>query len=107
MADIPTRLFVLVKFLGAEEGGREHVPVLKGYPPHLVVPPDPHRLGVIFTDGPDCFEAGEEVRSRILCIYEPEVSYASLKAGTCFEILEGAQVVGRGIVLPNSSGKCR
>ncbi len=96
---MPTRLHVLVKFLGLKEGGRDRLPTLKGYPPHLVVPPDPARLGVLFTDGPDCLKPGEEASAYILCLYEPEVSYASLTAGARFEILEGSHVVGQGVVL--------
>lgn len=98
---MPTRLHVLVKFLDLKEGGRDRLPRLKGYPPHLVVPPDSTRLGVLFTDGPERFKAGEEVSAHVLCLHEPEVSYASLTTGAHFEILEGSHLVGQGVVLAN------
>jgi hypothetical protein len=51
-------------------------------------------------DGPDSpVLPGTNTHTTVKALYESGVSYAELKEGTAFEILEGGHVVGRGRVL--------
>lgn len=95
-------LHVLVTFLNPEEGGRYKLPVLEGYSPHFVIPPNTEMLGVEFIAGPTDYRADEEINATVKCLYQPFVSYAGLTAGTRFKIVEGMQVVGSGVVLKST-----
>lgn len=94
-----TQLEVCVIFFSQEIGGRKQPPVLQGYRPHFVVSPSKEMLGVQFIKGPSHYQPNEEVMANVICLYEPEVSYDTLSVGAVFEIVEGRNVVGRGIVV--------
>jgi translation elongation factor EF-Tu-like GTPase len=94
-----TYLHIQVVFFSPEEGGRQHLPVLRGYRPHLVVPPSTEMLGIEFVDGPTNYQPDEEIHAVVKCLYQPLVSNASLTAGIRFKILEGGKVVGSGKVV--------
>lgn len=93
-----TEIEVRVKFFSHEAGGRKRPPLLQGYRPHFVVPPREEMLGVEFAYGPSDYQPNEEVAARVICLYEPSVSYDTLIVGADFEIVEGPKVVGIGIV---------
>ena len=103
MIDKPsTYAEVLVAFLSQEECGRKTMPCLndKKYRPHFRVLRTDDYLGVEFIDGPnEPVKPGSSTRSTVRFLYEPEVSYAELKEGASFEILEGPKVVGSGEVI--------
>ena len=91
-----------VTFLAPEQGGRSLGPLLDNqhYRPHLRVPSDPSMLGVEFVAGPEGQAPfGTPVLATIRFVYEPDVSYAALRLGCRFEILEGARIVGYGTVV--------
>lgn len=91
-----------VEFLPASLGGRSQPPFLNNqrYRPHLRVPPDNSMLGVEFIEGPNGpVPVGTPVLASVRLVYEPNVSYASLKEGCGVEILEGPHVVGHGRVV--------
>jgi hypothetical protein len=97
---------VEIEMLPVEAGGRSLPLTLCNdhpgqYRPHLrVVDGSGSLLGVAFMDGPDePVSPGTTVRATIKALYEPEVSYAQLKEGVQFEILEGPRVVGHGRIL--------
>src|SRR6186713_3153597 len=97
---------VEIELLPFEEGGRSLPLTLCNdnpgqYRPHLrVVDGSGSLLGVAFMDGPDePVSPGTTVHATIKALYEPEVSYAQLKEGVQFEILEGPRVVGHGRIL--------
>ena len=96
---MPTQLNVQVRFISPEEGGRQHLPVLLGYRPHLVVPPSTEMLGIEFMEGPAHYQAHEDIFATVKCIYQPHVNYGRLTPGTRFNILEGERVVGSGKVV--------
>jgi hypothetical protein len=91
-----------VMFLPSEQGGRNLGPALNNqrYRPHLRVPPDPSMLGVEFVDGPEGpAPFGTIVPATVRLVYEPAVSYSALQTGCSIEIVEGARVVGLGLVV--------
>lgn len=77
---------------------RRTVPCLHNekYRPHFVVKGDAEYLGVCFIDGAVC-EFDKAVSAAVLPIYEG-VGYDKLKPQTQFYIMEGAQMVGEGVV---------
>ncbi|MDG9928801.1 MULTISPECIES: hypothetical protein [unclassified Pseudomonas] len=93
-----------VTFLAPEQGGRQLGPLLDNqrYRPHLKVPSDPSMLGVEFVAGPEGQSPfGIPVLATLRLVYEPDVSYAALRPGCRFEILEGVRIVGYGTVVPH------
>ena len=97
---------VEIELLPPEAGGRS-VPLNLcndnpgQYRPHFrVVGGSGELLGVAFMDGPDePVSPGARTCATVKSLYEPAVSYAELKKGARFEILEGPNVVGYGRVL--------
>ena len=92
---------VKVVFLPTSEGGRQQMPFLDDqcYRPHLRIGQSAKLLGVEFVDGPEgAVSPGECTYATVRLAYDTHVSSNVLKVGTEFEIVEGAQVVGRGQV---------
>ena len=92
---------VVVKFLSADEGGRKNALIcLKGYRPHFRVINDNEYLGVQFIEGPEGVVIPQvEFTAKVRLIFDPDVSYKNLNNGKEFDILEGARIVGKGIVI--------
>ena len=93
-----------VRFLNAEEGGRQLPPNLKvgTYRPHFRLSPDRTRLGVEFVDGPSLIQPNVPFTATVRPLYAPSVDYTTLAVGTHFEVVEGPSVVGHGIVIRHS-----
>jgi hypothetical protein len=95
---------VFIELLPTEQGGRKYPLELCNdnpgqYRPHLrVIGGSGELLGVAFMDGPDepVFPGGC-TNATVKCLY-PGVDYAELIEGANFEILEGPNIVGRGVV---------
>lgn len=69
------------------------------YSPHFRVIGDSEYLGIQFIEGPDKpVEPGEVVAAKVSLLYYPNVSYDKLTLGQEFEILEGPNIVGKGMV---------
>ena len=97
-----TTVELKVMFLAPDQGGRSLGPFLNNqrYRPHLRVSSDPSMLGVEFVAGPESqapFDVLVPATARL--VYEPDISYSALQTGCRFEILEGARVVGHGLVV--------
>jgi hypothetical protein len=90
-----------VRFLNAEDGGRQWLPNLKAgtYRPHLRVPPDKMMLGVEFVDGPPILEPNVAVRATLRPLYAPSIDYSTLAVGTHFDVVEGPRVVAHGVIV--------
>ena len=100
--DDMTTVEAKVTFLAPEQDGRQLGPLLDNqrYRPHLRVPPDPSMLGVEFVAGPEGqVPFGAPVLAALRLVYESDISYAALRPGCRFEILEGARMVGYGTVV--------
>jgi hypothetical protein len=102
---MPTPTLVVdITFLSPEAGGRQNLPLLQGYRPHLVA--DNHSpetyLGVYFLEGPDISVSDQALRCRLVLVYYPDVDYSALQIGTTFTIREGPHVVGSGTVISAS-----
>ena len=95
---------VFIELLPTEKGGRKYPLDLCNdnpgqYRPHFrVIGGSGELLGVAFIDGPDepVFPGGC-TNATVKCLY-PGVGYAELVEGADFEILEGPNIVGRGVV---------
>lgn len=74
-------------------------PILEGYRPHLVVPPDATYLGVWVTACPGPVGPGEEAEVEFALMYHPIADYAALCPGAEVEVREGAKVVAVGVVV--------
>jgi translation elongation factor EF-Tu-like GTPase len=79
------------------DGGR-HAPFTEGYRPHFVIQPDGEYLSVIATRCPGPVAPGDEAEVEFDLVYHPNVSYNALRAGTEFEMREGARAVATGRV---------
>jgi hypothetical protein len=91
------RLSVVVRLLAPAKGGRVAAPFADGrYRPHLRVGPDGEYLGVVFVGGGE-LPLGSECAATIELVYEG-VDYTALRPGVEFSVLEGARVVGSGVV---------
>jgi hypothetical protein len=90
-----------VRFLAAEDGGRQLPPNLKAgtYRPHFRVPPDSRLLGVQFVDGPSLIQPNIPFKATIRPLYAPSVDYTTLAVGTHFDVVEGPALVGHGVVI--------
>ena len=66
------------------------------YCPHLVIKGSAQQLGVNFIDGEDAI-FDKAIRANALPVNE-DIDYSALQPGTEFLIMEGANVVGEGIV---------
>lgn len=90
---------VQVEFLHPDENGCRRLPSLNGYRPHFRVSSSPELLGIAFIDGPECVQPSTPVHAKVRFVYLPEVDYTLLTIGAHFEILEGPQVVGYGVII--------
>ena len=87
-----------VEFLHPSVGGREVTYLNPPYRPHFRVGTGDY-LGVEFVDGPDApVSPGTVTPAKVRFAYFPQVHYDDLKMGAQFQILEGARIVGVGIV---------
>lgn len=68
------------------------------YRPHLVIKNDSEYLGVQFIDG-EKFVFEKKILGIVQPIYTKTADYSKLTIGTEFFILEGATLVGEGIVI--------
>ena len=66
------------------------------YNPHIVVKGTVEHIKINFIDGED-ITFDQPIRANALPLYET-VDYSALQAGTEFLIMEGGNVVGKGIV---------
>jgi hypothetical protein len=96
---------VRIRWLPSDAGGRmASVPVQSDgrtfYRPHFRVGVDGEYLGVQFIAGdPPVVAPGEDGSSIVELLYiATGVNYGPLVPGAEFEVLEGAKVVGRGVV---------
>lgn len=96
---------VLIEFLPTEKGGRRTPVWLSAdapvrYRPHFRVREGSgEMLGVEFVDGPDAqVFPGQRTYATVRFMYEPAVSYDSLKVGAEFNVLEGPRIVAIGQV---------
>ncbi len=72
-------------------------PVLDGYRPHLRIGEGEY-LGISFFDvGPAA--PGVSLRAKAKLMYWPNVDYSSLTPGVKFQVMEGSQAVGQGMVV--------
>ncbi len=89
---------VEVEFLHPSVGGREVTFVTTPYRPHFRVGLGEY-LGIEFMEGPEPpVSPGVVVRWKVRFAYFPQVSYDDLAIGSQFQVLEGARIVGVGIV---------
>lgn len=91
---------VVVQFLDADVGGRKGATYLvKGYRPHFRVG-DGEYLGVEFSgnESSEPIRPGVCVNAEVAFVYADEIDYAALVAGSQFRVLEGARIVGIGVV---------
>ena len=95
---------VFIELLPTEQGGRKYPLDLCNdncgqYRPHFrVIGGSGEMLGVAFMDGPDePVLPGGSTNATVKCLY-PGAHYEELVDGAKFEILEGANVIGRGVV---------
>jgi len=100
MVDPSTRseITVTVTMLTPEQGGRSRPVVLVDpYRPHLRAHGDETYLGVQFpTEGGRTMTAGEPLSFRVRLLYD--LDYSRLQPGVAFDVLEGAKIVGTGVV---------
>ena len=97
---------VEIELLSVEAGGRSQPLDLcndhpgQYRPQFRVVGGSGELLGVAFMDGPDEPVApGSKTHATVKALHGPAASYAELKKGVRFEILEGHRVVGHGRIL--------
>jgi hypothetical protein len=97
---------VRIRWLTPAEGGRSsniHLRAAKSrsYKPHFRFGNAGDYLGVAFLDGhPPVAAPGETTEATVALIYaDTGVDYSPVATEAEFEVLEGARVVGRGIVL--------
>ena len=88
---------VEVTFKSEENGGRPQLPEGSGYSPHFIAKSGT-MLGVVFVDFPEEAKFGEVVKCKVGLLYHPNEMYDELIGGTDFQIVEGAKVVGNGVV---------
>jgi translation elongation factor EF-Tu-like GTPase len=82
-----------------ESDGGRHGPFNEGYCPHLVAEGKTEWLGVRVVHCPDLVHPGEEKELEFELMYARSVDYSALARGRAFSILEGAKIVGTGMVL--------
>jgi len=92
-----------IKLLNTEEGGRTSF-VRSGYRPNI-------RFGDLYTDGAFTFldhqqaYPGDECEVRLTFV-NPDYVRAYLMVGACFDITEGSQKVGEGVILSIPAALC-
>ena len=93
---------VQVKFLLADDGGRENLPNLCSgtYRPHFVVVgrPKDEYFGVQFIGQQGLLMPDQETIATVQLLY-CDVDYSPLRKGVVFKIMEGGNKVGTGSVL--------
>ena len=95
MSDLDFTICCTVTFFSKKRGTLPNLNNGK-YCPHLVIKGSDQLLGVNFIDGEDgIFD--KPIRANALPVNE-DIDYSALQAGTEFLIMEGANVVGEGIV---------
>ena len=90
----------LVTMKSAAEGGRRSA-FSVGYSPHLVVDAG-ELMGVRVAAAPPQVLPGAEATIEFQLLYAPNVDYSALLEGTSFDIVEGPNVVGTGVVIGTS-----
>ena len=95
MSDLDFTIFCTVTFFSKK---RRNPPNLNNgkYCPHLVIKDSEQLLGVNFIDGEDVI-FDKPIRANALPVYET-VDYSALQADTEFFVMEGANIVGEGVV---------
>ena len=91
---------VIVQFVAADVGGRTMPAYLtQKYRPHFRVGSGEY-LGVVFLGDESSapIRPGTCMNAEVAFIYAPDVDYGDLLVGTQFQILEGARIVGIGVV---------
>jgi len=79
------------------QGGR-HAPFTAGYCPHLVVG-DGLLLGVRVAEAPSPVFPGTDAIVSFELLYPDNVDYSALEPGASFNIIEGPNIVGSGVVV--------
>lgn len=90
---------VVVQFIAPDVGGRQVTYLTKAYRPHFRVRSGEY-LGVAFSGDASCgpVEPGACVPAEVDFVYAPDVDYGDLVVGAQFQVLEGARIVGIGVV---------
>ncbi|MNK58165.1 hypothetical protein D3C87_772350 [compost metagenome] len=90
---------VIVEFFDPDVGGRKVTYLTSMYRPHFRVQCGEY-LGIAFSgdasSGP--IYPGACVPAEVMFLYSPNVGYEDLVVGARFQIMEGARVVGIGVV---------
>ncbi|GAA3276780.1 hypothetical protein AAU01_22280 [Paenarthrobacter aurescens] len=89
---------VMIRFLGPDDGGRPHFPLLRGYRPHFRVGQG-DLMGVVLAESDREFGDGQYQRVTVDLVYEGLVDYSALDPEVHFNVLEGLRVVGDGYVI--------
>lgn len=87
-----------IRLKATSEGGRQH-PFYEGYSPHVVVEGTDELLGVRVVRCRSLVEPGEEKVLELELMYHPRLDYRGLEPGARFSLVEGAKVIGTGVVL--------
>ena len=95
---MPDYASATIELLRPENGGRSlpTTAVDGQYRPHLRTDPNGEYLGVCLVDGPIVLSPGDQADVTFLLVYE--VDYSPLQPNRTFEIVEGRQIVGRGVI---------
>jgi len=97
---------VRIRWFSSSESGRT-TPIhlcaegTKAYKPHFRVNSDGEYLGVAFVSGnPAIAHPGSDCEATVALIYtDTGVDYGSLTPHAEFDVLEGARVIGRGLIV--------
>ena len=79
------------------EGGRSKLKLFDGYRPHIKIG-DGELLGIVFHSVPSSVPANTTVEVKFRQSYPGAVDYSGIVVGVEFTIVEGARVVGGGLV---------
>jgi translation elongation factor EF-Tu-like GTPase len=91
---------VVVQFIAADVGGRTMPACLtQKYRPHFRVGSGEY-LGVVFSgdESSEPIQPGICMNADVRFVYAPNVDYGDLVVGAQFQILEGARIVGVGVI---------
>ena len=95
MSDLDFTICCTVTFFSKKRGTPPNLDNGK-YCPHLVIKGSEQLLGVNFIDGEDII-FDNPIQANALPVYET-VDYSALQADTEFFVMEGANIVGEGVV---------
>jgi translation elongation factor EF-Tu-like GTPase len=87
-----------IQFKATSEGGRQH-PFYEGNCPHVVVEGSDEWLGVRVVHCPALVQPGDKRVLELELMYYPRLDYQGLVPGARFSMVEGAKVIGTGVVL--------